>query len=88
MYRNQGANFEELKKNLYEALILALHEGIYELALSNELGVGSGCVLTQQNKVIVYTSQKLRVYGGKYPTHDLELVVVVFHLKISKTLSL
>ncbi|CAL0320092.1 unnamed protein product [Lupinus luteus] len=36
----------------------------------------------QNRKVIAYTSRQLRPYEENYPTHDLELAVVVFALKI------
>ena len=44
--------------------------------------VGLGCVLMQRDKVIVYASRQLEVNEKNYPTHDLELAVVVFALKI------
>ena len=45
-------------------------------------GVGLGCVLMQHGKVIAYASRKLRKHEKNYPTHDLELAVVVHALKI------
>jgi hypothetical protein len=36
----------------------------------------------QNDNVIVYTSHQLKPYEQNYPTHNLELVVVVFALKI------
>ncbi|WMV25398.1 hypothetical protein MTR67_018783 [Solanum verrucosum] len=45
-------------------------------------GVGLGCVLIQQGKVIDYASRQLKVHEKNYPTHDLEPAVVVFALKI------
>ena len=36
----------------------------------------------QSDKVISYASRKLKVHEKNYPTHDLELVVVVFELEI------
>ena len=36
----------------------------------------------QQGKVIAYTSRQWKDYEKNYPTHDLELVVRVFVLKI------
>ena len=36
----------------------------------------------QHVKVIDYVSRKLKIHEKHYPTHDLELVVVVFALKI------
>nr|GFD23436.1 reverse transcriptase [Tanacetum cinerariifolium] len=43
---------------------------------------GLGCVLMQHGKVIAYASRQLKPYEVNYPTHDLELAVVVFALKI------
>nr|GFB88720.1 reverse transcriptase [Tanacetum cinerariifolium] len=43
---------------------------------------GLGCVLMQHGKVITYASRQLKPYEVNYPTHDLELVTVVFALKI------
>jgi hypothetical protein len=43
---------------------------------------GLGCVLTQNDNVIAYTSRQLKSYEQNYPTHDLELAAVVFVLKI------
>ena len=36
----------------------------------------------QNDKVIVYASRQLKKYEENYPTHDLELSVVVFSLRI------
>ncbi|WMV19420.1 hypothetical protein MTR67_012805, partial [Solanum verrucosum] len=36
----------------------------------------------QNGKVIAYASRQLKVHENNYPTHDLELAVVVFALKI------
>ena len=36
----------------------------------------------QRGKVISYASRKLKAHDKNYPTHDLDLVVVVFELKI------
>ena len=43
---------------------------------------GLGYVLMQEGKVIVYASRQLKPHEQNYPTHDLELVVVIFALKI------
>ncbi|WMV58913.1 hypothetical protein MTR67_052298, partial [Solanum verrucosum] len=43
---------------------------------------GLGCVLMQEEKVISYSSQKLKLHELNYPTHDLEPAVIVFALKI------
>ena len=36
----------------------------------------------QHGKVVTYASRQLKSYEQNYPTHDLELVAVVFALKI------
>ncbi|XP_050890007.1 uncharacterized protein LOC127095346 [Lathyrus oleraceus] len=41
-----------------------------------------GGVLMQDGKVVAYASRKLRIHEINYPTHDLELIAVVFMLKI------
>ena len=38
----------------------------------------------QDGKVIAYASRQLKTHGQNYRTHDLELVAVVFALKISR----
>ena len=43
---------------------------------------GLGCVLMQHGKVVAYASRQLKNYEQNYRTHDLELAVVVFALKI------
>lgn len=45
-------------------------------------GKGLGCVLMQEGKIVSYASRQLRQHEANYPTHDLELDVVVFALKI------
>jgi hypothetical protein len=45
-------------------------------------GIGLGCVLMQDGKVIAYASHQLRKHEINYPTHDLELATVVHTLII------
>jgi hypothetical protein len=45
-------------------------------------GIGLGCVLMQNNRVIAYASLALRTHEQNYPTHDLELPAVIHALKI------
>jgi hypothetical protein len=47
-------------------------------------GQGLGCVLMQDGHVVVYASWQLRKHEEHYPTHDLELAVVVHALKICR----
>jgi hypothetical protein len=46
---------------------------------TNGSRIGLGCVLMQEGRVIAYASRQLRKHEENYPTHDLELVVVVLH---------
>ena len=41
-----------------------------------------GCVLMQSKRVVAYGSRKLKNHEQIYHTHDMELVVIVFPLKI------
>ena len=41
--------------------------------------LGLGGVLMQDCKVVAYASRQLRVHEKNYPTHDLELAVVVLY---------
>ena len=44
--------------------------------------MGLGGVLVQNRQVVAYASRQLKVHERNYSTHDLELAVVVFVLKI------
>ena len=41
-----------------------------------------GCVLMQSRRVMGYGSRQLNNHEHNYPTHDMELVAIVFTLKI------
>ena len=49
---------------------------------SDSSRVGLGCVLMQDGKLISYPSRQLKIHEKNYPTHDLELGVFVFALKL------
>ena len=49
---------------------------------SGPLRKGLGCVLMQEGKVVPYASRQLRPHEENYHTYNVELVVVVFALKI------
>jgi len=49
---------------------------------SDASGKGLGCVLMQHGKVIAYASRQLKTHEVNYPVHDLELVAIVFALRI------
>jgi len=44
--------------------------------------VGLGCVLMQHGRVIAYASRQLKKHEHNYVTHDLEMAIVIFALKI------
>ncbi|XP_071695126.1 uncharacterized protein [Rutidosis leptorrhynchoides] len=76
-------SFDELKKRLVSAPILALPSGSGGFQIYSDASKhGLGCVLMQHGKVIAYASRQLKPYEVNYPTHDLELAVVIFALKI------
>ncbi|GKB62133.1 putative reverse transcriptase domain-containing protein [Tanacetum coccineum] len=65
------------------ALILALLEGSENFVVYCDASHKRfGAVLMQKEKVIAYTSRKLKVHEKNYTTHDLELGAVVFALKM------
>jgi hypothetical protein len=77
------ASFQELKKRLTTAPILVMPdmERLFSI-YCNASGQDLGCVLMQDGYVVAYASWQLRKHEVHYPTHDLELVVVVHALKI------
>ncbi|XP_015170747.1 uncharacterized protein [Solanum tuberosum] len=48
----------------------------------NKKFLGFGWLLQKNGKVIAYASRQLKIHEKNYPTHDLELELVVFVLKI------
>nr|GEV48855.1 putative reverse transcriptase domain-containing protein [Tanacetum cinerariifolium] len=77
------AAFQLLKKKLYSALILALPEGSENFVVYCDASYKRlGAVLMQSEKVIAYASRQIKVHEKNYTTHDLELRVVVFVLKM------
>ncbi|KAA0059508.1 DNA/RNA polymerases superfamily protein [Cucumis melo var. makuwa] len=76
-------SFQELKKRLVTAPILALPvTGKDYVIYCDASRLGLGCVLMQDGNVIAYASRQLKEHECNYPTHDLELAVVVLALKI------
>ena len=76
-------SFDELKWKLTSAPVLTLPSGqdgyiVYCDASRH----GLGCVLMQHENVIAYASKQLKKHEQNYLTHDLELAVVVFALRI------
>nr|GFA38738.1 putative reverse transcriptase domain-containing protein [Tanacetum cinerariifolium] len=75
--------FQTLKQKLCSAPILALAEGTEDFVVYCDASLkGYGAVLMQKKKVIAYASRQLKVHEENYTTHDLELGVVVFALRL------
>jgi hypothetical protein len=75
-------SFEMLKQKLTTTPVLVLPDvhkpfSVYCDASYTRLGY----VLMQEGKVVAYSSRQLKVHEKNYPTHDLELAVVVHALK-------
>nr|GEX99602.1 putative reverse transcriptase domain-containing protein [Tanacetum cinerariifolium] len=86
-YEFQGekeeATFQLIKQNLCSAPILALPKGSENFIVYCDAShKGLGAVLMQNERVIAYAFRKLKVHKKNYTTHDLELGVVVFALKM------
>ena len=74
---------QKLKECLIFALVLALLSKIRGYMIyCDALRVRLGCLLMQHERVIAYASRQLKKHGVNYPTHDLEMAIVVFALKI------
>jgi hypothetical protein len=77
------ASFQELKKRLTTASILVVPDMEKPFSIyCDASGQGPGCVLMQDGHVVAYASRQLRKHEPHYPTHDLELAVVVHALNI------
>ena len=75
--------FQMLNDRLTSAPVLTLSESIKGfLVYCDASCVGLGCVLMKHDNVIAYASRKLKVHERNYLTRDLELVNMVFALKI------
>ncbi|GKA08737.1 putative reverse transcriptase domain-containing protein [Tanacetum coccineum] len=75
--------FQILKQKLCIAPILTLPEGSENFVVYCDAShKGLDAVLTQREKVIAYASRQLKKHEKSYTTHDIELGVVVFALKL------
>ena len=83
MDRQSTREHEELKERLTTAPVLAIPRSGERFLIYNDAShQGLGCVLMQDDTVIVYGSKQLKVHEKNYPIHDLELAVIVFAIKI------
>nr|GFB80610.1 retrovirus-related Pol polyprotein from transposon 17.6 [Tanacetum cinerariifolium] len=79
----EKAAFLTLKQKLCSAPILALPKGSESYVVyCNASHKGLGAVLMQKEKVIAYASLQLKIYKKNYTTHDLEMRVMMFALKM------
>ncbi|KAM2166505.1 hypothetical protein ACFX1R_040507 [Malus domestica] len=80
---NCEQSFQQLKYYLTHAPVLAfpVDSGNFKVYSDASLN-GLGCVLMQHGRVIAYASRQLKLHEKNYPTHDLELVAIIFALKI------
>jgi len=77
------SSFQELKRRLTTALVLTLPYGMEGFVIYSDASKkGLGCVLMQYGRVIAYASRQLKTHETNYPTHDLELVAVIFALPV------
>ena len=75
--------FQELKLKLTTTLVLAIPRSEEKYSIYNDaFHSGLGCILMQEGRVNAYASRQLKKHKVNYPTHDMDLVVVVFALKI------
>jgi hypothetical protein len=76
-------SFEELKKRLTTVPVLVLLDLSKKFDIyCDALRQGLGCILMQDGQVDLCASRQLRKHKENYPTHNLEMVVVVHALKI------
>ena len=75
--------FKELMRRLTSAPILIVSKrGQGYIVYLDASKDGLECVLMQSRRVVVYGSRQLKNHERNYPTHDMELAVIVFALKI------
>ncbi|WP_369294444.1 ribonuclease H family protein, partial [Klebsiella pneumoniae] len=71
-----------MKKRLTSAPVLVIPDNSGGFAVyCDALHQGLGCVLMHHGRVIASGSKQLKNHEHNYPTHDLELAVIVFDLK-------
>ncbi|GKD73788.1 putative reverse transcriptase domain-containing protein [Tanacetum coccineum] len=79
----EETTFQLIKQKLCSAPILALPKGSENFIVYCDAShKGLGDVLMQNEKVIAYASQQLKLHEKNYTTYDLELGAVAFALKI------
>ncbi|GJY90220.1 putative reverse transcriptase domain-containing protein [Tanacetum coccineum] len=81
-YRRFIENFSKIAKSLTILTQKSLPDRPKDFVVyCDASGIRLGCVLMQRSKVIAYASRQLKTHEKNYTTHDLELGVVVLHLR-------
>ena len=76
-------SFQLLKDKFTTTPILTLPNGVDKFTVCYDVSrVGLRCVLMQNGRVVAYTFRQLNKHEQNYPTHDLEMTVIIFALKI------
>ena len=76
-------NFEKLKAFLTEAPVLTQPTYSKEYVIFSDASLnGLEGILMQEGKVVAYASKQLKPHEKNHPTRDMELVAIVFALKI------
>ncbi|GJW27643.1 putative reverse transcriptase domain-containing protein [Tanacetum coccineum] len=82
-YRRFIENFSKIAKSLTILTQKSLPGRQEDFVVNYEaFGIGLGCMLMQRGKVVPYASKQLKIHEKNYTTHDLELGMVIFALKI------
>ncbi|XP_052730515.1 uncharacterized protein LOC108324528 [Vigna angularis] len=77
------SSFQELKRKLTSTPVLVIPGTAKPFEVYCDAShQGLSCVLMQERRAVAYASRQLKIHEKNYPTHDLELAVVVFALKI------
>ena len=77
--------FQELKRRLTSAPIMIVPERGQRYTMYCDASKdGLRCFLMQSERVMTYGFRKLKNHERSYPTHDMELMAIVFALKIGR----
>ena len=75
--------FQELKRRLTSApILLVLERGQRKTVYCDASKDRLGYVLMQFGRVVAYGSRQLKNHKQSYLTHDMELVAIIFALKV------
>ncbi|KAA3487613.1 Integrase, catalytic core [Gossypium australe] len=79
----QQGSYEKLNSLLTQVPALIQPESKKDYVVYSDVShIALGCVLMQDSKVVAYALIQLKPHECNYPTHDFDLVAIVFALKI------